>query len=291
MGVDPHTAKHRAEHGGRTYYFCSAGCRDEVHRRSRRSISPRTKRRPKPVAPGTIYTCPMHPQIRQVGPGVVPDLRHGAGAGRWSRADQGPNPELVDMQRRFWIGLALTVPVFVLEMGSHLFGLRSRDPGARSRTGCSSSLATPVVLWAGAPFFERGYRSVLTRNLNMFTLIALGTGAAYAYSVVATLAARHFPRSFSGHDGSVPVYFEAAAVITVLVLLGQVLELRARESTGGAIRALLDLAPKTARRIAADGTESEVALDEIVGRRAPARAAGRENPGRRRGHRGPQRRR
>ena len=167
------------------------------------------------------------------------------------------------MQRRFWIGLALTVPVFVLEMGSHLFGWDHVIPRPISNW-VQLVLATPVVLWAGGPFFERGYRSVLTRNLNMFTLIALGTGAAYAYSVVATLLPGIFPAALRGHDGSVPVYFEAAAVITVLVLLGQVLELKARESTGGAIRALLDLAPKTARRIAADGSESEVPLDEVV---------------------------
>jgi P-type Cu+ transporter len=167
------------------------------------------------------------------------------------------------MQRRFWIGLALTVPVFVLEMGSHLFGWDHVIPGSISNW-VQLALATPVVLWAGAPFFERGYRSVLTRNLNMFTLIALGTGAAYAYSVVATLLPGIFPAALQGHDGSVPVYFEAAAVITVLVLLGQVLELKARESTGGAIRALLDLAPKTARRVAVDGSESEIPLDEVV---------------------------
>ena len=261
MSVDPHNAKHRAEHGGRPYYFCSAGCRAKFLADPQKYLS-RDETPPEPVAPGTIYTCPMHPEIRQVGPGSCPICGMALEPLEVS-ADQGPNPELIDMQRRFWIALALTVPVFVLEMGSHLLGWDHYIPG-RVSNWVQLVLATPVVLWAGAPFFERGYRSVLTRNLNMFTLIALGTGAAYAYSVVATLLPGIFPAALQGHDGSVPVYFEAAAVITVLVLLGQVLELTARESTGGAIRALLDLAPKTARRIAADGSESEVPLDEVV---------------------------
>ena len=158
------------------------------------------------------------------------------------------------MTRRFWIGLALTLPVVALEMGGHLTGLAPAASASRPRTGSSSLLATPVVLWAGWPFFVRGWQSLVTRNLNMFTLIAMGTGVAWVYSVVATLAPGIFPPAFRGHDGAVAVYFEAAAVITVLVLLGQVLELRAREQTSGAIRALLDLAPKTARRISADGT-------------------------------------
>jgi Cu+-exporting ATPase len=261
MSVDPHSAKHRAEHAGRTYYFCSAGCRTKFIADPQKYLS-RDEAAPKPVAPGTIYTCPMHPEIRQVGPGSCPICGMALEPLEVS-ADQGPNPELVDMQRRFWIALALTVPVFVLEMGNHLLGWDHVIPGSISNW-VQLVLATPVVLWAGAPFFERGYRSVLTRNLNMFTLIALGTGAAYAYSVVATLLPGIFPAALQGHDGSMPVYFEAAAVITVLVLLGQVLELKARESTGGAIRALLDLAPKTARRIAADGSEREIPLDEVV---------------------------
>jgi P-type Cu+ transporter len=261
MSVDPHTAKHRAEHGGRTYYFCSAGCRTKFVADSQKYLAG-DEAPPKPVAPGTIYTCPMHPQIRQIGPGSCPICGMALEPLEVS-ADQGPNPELIDMQRRFWIALALTVPLVLLEMGNHLLGFDHVIPGSLSNWA-QLVLATPVVLWAGAPFFERGYRSVLTRNLNMFTLIALGTGAAYAYSVVATLLPGAFPAALRGHDGSVPVYFEAAAVITVLVLLGQVLELKARESTGGAIRALLDLAPKTARRIAADGAESEIPLDDVV---------------------------
>jgi P-type Cu+ transporter len=261
MSVDPHTAKHRAEHGGRTYYFCNPKCREKFIADPQKYLA-KDEAPAKPVAPGTIYTCPMHPEIRQVGPGSCPICGMALEPLEVS-ADQGPNPELADMQRRFWIGLALTVPVFVLEMGSHLFGWDHVIPGSISNW-VQLALATPVVLWAGAPFFERGYGSVLTRNLNMFTLIALGTGAAYAYSVVATLLPGIFPAALQGHDGSVPVYFEAAAVITVLVLLGQVLELKARESTGGAIRALLDLAPKTARRVAVDGSESEIPLDEVV---------------------------
>src|SRR5690606_5425724 len=173
-----------------------------------------------------------------------------------------PNVELIDMTRRFWIGLALAVPVVILEMGGHFLGL-SHYVGQTTSNWLQLILATPVVLWAGWPFFERGWHSLVTRNLNMFTLIAMGTGAAWGYSIIATLAPGIFPDAFRQHDGSVAVYFEAAAVITVLVLLGQVLELRARESTSGAIRALLELAPKTARLIRNDGTEEEVQLDTI----------------------------
>ena len=257
MDVDPHTAKHHAEHGGRTYYFCNPGCRTKFLADPERYLSPREA---EPVQPGAIYTCPMHPEIRQVGPGSCP-ICGMALEPLDVTADQGPNLELIDMQRRFWIGLALALPVFLLEMGSHLFG--PILPGPVSNW-VQLVLATPVVVWAGAPFFERAWQSIVTRNLNMFTLIALGTGAAWTYSVVATVAPGIFPAAFRGADGTVAVYFEAAAVITVLVLLGQVLELRARESTGGAIRALLDLAPKTARRIDADGNDQEVALDEVA---------------------------
>lgn len=258
MTVDPHTAKHWAEHAGHPYYFCSAGCRSKFLADPGRYLSPGEKDAA-PVDPGAIYTCPMHPEIRQAGPGSCPICGMALEPVDVT-AEQGPNLELIDMRRRFWIGLALALPVFLLEMGSHLFG-RILAPAISNWV--QLVLATPVVVWAGAPFFERAWQSIVTRNLNMFTLIALGTGAAWTYSVVATLAPGIFPDTFRGPDGTVAVYFEAAAVITVLVLLGQVLELRARESTGGAIRALLDLAPKTARRIGKDGTESEVALDEI----------------------------
>jgi Cu+-exporting ATPase len=178
-------------------------------------------------------------------------------------ADAGPNPELADMTRRFWIGLALTLPVFTLEMGSHLTDLHMWL-GSQASNWIQLALATPVVLWAGWPFIERGWASVRTGNLNMFTLIAMGTGVAWAYSIVATLLPGLFPAAFRTMDGAVPVYFEAAAVITVLVLLGQVLELKAREQTSGAIRALLDLAPKRATRISPDGSDEEVGLDAVT---------------------------
>jgi Cu+-exporting ATPase len=177
-------------------------------------------------------------------------------------AEQGPNVELIDMNRRFWIGLVLSLPVVALEMGGHLTGLGHHVSQSTSNW-IQMIPATPVVLWAGWPFFVRGWQSLLTRNLNMFTLIAMGTGVAWAYSIVATLTPEIFPEAFRADGGAVAVYFEAAAVITVLVLLGQVLELRARESTSGAIRALLDLAPKTARRLSRDGTEEEVQLDQV----------------------------
>lgn len=213
------------------------------------------------TADGTIYTCPMHPQIRQVGPGMCPicgmPLEPVV-----ATAETGPSAELVDMTRRFWVGLALSVPVLLLETGVHLFEWHWLPQ--QTSNWIQGALATPVVLWAGWPFFERAWRSVVSRSLNMFTLIAMGTGIAWVFSVVGTVAPQVFPASFRGNDGAVAIYFEAAAVITVLVLLGQVLELRARETTSGAIRALLDLAPKTARRIAPDGGEAEVALEQVV---------------------------
>jgi len=259
MSVDPHTAKHRHDHGGRAYYFCSAGCRTKFMADPGKYLGPRQEEE---VPEGTVYTCPMHPEIRQVGPGSCPICGMALEPDLVS-LDSGPNPELVDFTRRFWIGLALTAPVFVLEMGAHLFGAHGWVKQSLSNW-IQFVLATPVVLWAGWPFFERGWQSLRTRNLNMFTLIAMGTGVAYLYSAVATLAPGLFPHAFRGHDGAVAVYFEAAAVIVVLVLLGQLLELRAREQTSGAIKALLGLAPKTARRIAADGGESEVPLDQVM---------------------------
>jgi Cu+-exporting ATPase len=261
MWVDPHVAKHRAEHKGQSYYFCSAGCREKFLAEPARyaDLSVRAAEA-EPVVEGTIYTCPMHPEIRQVGPGSCPICGMALEPVLGS-AEAEPNHELIDMQRRFWIGLALALPVFVLEMGGHLLGLHLVSP--RTSNWIQMALATPVVLWAGWPFFVRGWQSLVTRNLNMFTLIAMGTGVAWVYSIVATLAPGVFPAAFRGPDGAVAVYFEAAAVITVLVLLGQVLELRARESTSGAIRALLDLAPKTARLLRPDGTEEEVQLDTV----------------------------
>jgi Cu+-exporting ATPase len=216
-----------------------------------------------PVIEGAIYACPMHPEFRQVGPGSCP-ICGMALEPEIATREAGPNAELIDMTRRFWIGLALALPVFLLEMGGHLFPAVHHLAPPSVSVWIQLALTTPVVLWAGWPFFARGWRSVVTRNLNMFTLIAMGTGVAWTYSMVATLAPGIFPAAFRGDDGVVAVYFEAAAAITVLVLLGQVLELRAREQTSGAIRALLDLAPKTARRISEDGSDDEVALDMIA---------------------------
>lgn len=260
MTVDPHTTPHRHQYAGHTYYFCSAGCRAKFAADPRKYLG--EARPPEPVPEGTIYTCPMHPEIRQVGPGSCP-ICGMALEPELVTAETGPSPELVDMTRRFWIGLALTVPLVALEMGGHFLELHAVVGRALSNW-IQFALATPAVLWAGWPFFVRGWQSLRTRNLNMFTLIAMGTGVAWAYSVVATLAPAAFPPAFRAHDGSVAVYFEAAAVITVLVLLGQVLELRAREQTSGAIRALLDLAPKTARRIADGGREDEIPLEAVA---------------------------
>ncbi len=261
MSVDPHTAKHRHDHKGRPYYFCSAGCRTKFAADPESYLD---KRKPAAEVPaGAIYTCPMHPEVRQAGPGACP-ICGMALEPEIAEAGAAPNPELADMTRRFWIGLVLTLPVFVLEMGSHIFpGLHGLVPPNVSNW-VQFALATPVVLWAGGPFFVRGWQSLVTRNLNMFTLIAMGTGVAYVYSVVALLAPDLFPPAFRGHGGAVAVYFEAAAVITVLVLLGQVLELRARERTSGAIRALLDLAPQTARRVRDDGSDEDVPLDAVA---------------------------
>jgi heavy metal translocating P-type ATPase len=215
-----------------------------------------------PVPEDTIYTCPMHPQIRQVGPGFCP-ICGMALEPELVSAEATPNPELADMTRRFWVALVLTLPVFALEMGGHLTDLHMLL-GQKWSNWLQFLFATPVVLWAGWPFFVRGWHSLVTRNLNMFTLIAMGIGVAWLYSVVAILLPGLFPPAFRSPDGAVAVYFEAAAVITVLVLLGQVLELRAREQTSGAIRALLDLAPKTARRLNDDASEEEVSLDLIA---------------------------
>ncbi len=261
MTVDTHKTPHRAEYAGRPYYFCSAGCRTKFATDPQKYLGGKTQAA-EPVPTGTIYTCPMHPEIRQPGPGSCP-ICGMALEPELPGAAAGPNPELIDMTRRFWIGTALSLPVVALEMGGHLTSLHMLL-GQQLSNWLQLILATPVVLWAGWPFFVRGWQSLLTRNLNMFTLIALGTGVAWLYSVAGTVAPGIFPPAFRGGDGAVPVYFEAAAVITVLVLLGQVLELRAREQTSGAIRALLDLAPKTARRVKSDGNEEEVALDAVA---------------------------
>jgi Cu+-exporting ATPase len=260
MLVDPHTTPHRHPFEGRTYYFCSAGCLSKFKAEPGKYLAGERKAEAS-VPEGAIYTCPMHPEIRQVGPGSCP-ICGMALEPVLATAETGPNPELVDMTRRFWIGTVLTLPVVALEMGFHFTGLAHYVSHTTSNW-LQMILATPVVLWGGWPFFVRGWQSVVSRNLNMFTLIAMGTGVAWVYSVIATLAPGVFPAAFRGPEGAVAVYFEAAAVITVLVLLGQVLELRARETTSGAIRALLDLAPKTARRVNDDDSEEEVPLDEV----------------------------
>jgi Cu+-exporting ATPase len=223
----------------------------------------RTQKRALAAQPeDAIYTCPMHPQVRQVGPGNCP-ICGMALEPEIATNETGPSPELADMRRRFWISLVLAMPVLILEMGGHLVDLHMLLTPQMSNW-LQLVLATPVVLWGGWPFFERAWRSIIARHLNMFTLIAMGTGAAWVYSVVATAAPGLFPATYRSDGGAVAVYFEAAAVITVLVLLGQVLELRAREQTGGAIRALLDLAPKTARRIEGEGNEVDVPLEAVA---------------------------
>jgi cation transport ATPase len=280
MEVDPQTAEHHLTHEGHTHYFCSASCKAKFEADPARYLAGDAA--PAPDAPeGAIWTCPMHPEIRQDGPGSCP-ICGMALEPLVVTADSGPSPELADMTRRFWIGLVLAAPVFVLEMGSHLVPALHHLVPMRISIWVQLVLATPVVLWCGWPFFERAWASLVNRSLNMFTLIAMGTGVAWAYSIVAVLAPGIFPAAFRAEDGTVAVYFEAAAVITVLVLLGQVLELRAREQTSGAIRALLDLAPKTARRVGDDGVEEDVPVEHVIlGDRL--RAARRDRAGRWRG--------
>ncbi|HEX8225988.1 MAG TPA: heavy metal translocating P-type ATPase [Allosphingosinicella sp.] len=261
MTVDPATTAHQHELAGTTYHFCSAACRTKF------IADPHRYLHPQPEAPaaadvpeGAIWTCPMHPEIRQVGPGSCP-ICGMALEPEMPTLEEGPNPELIDMGRRFWVSAALSLPLFVLAMGSELFGWHWLS--MRTSVWLQLALATPVVLWGGWPFFQRGWASLKSRNLNMFTLISLGVGVAYSYSLVATLAPNLFPPSFHTMGGMVPVYFEAAAVITTLVLLGQVLELRARSATGKAIRALLGLAPKTARIVREDGREEDIDLGHV----------------------------
>ncbi|MGO4869291.1 MAG: YHS domain-containing protein, partial [Roseiarcus sp.] len=261
MSVDPASAQHSAQFAGRTYFFCCAGCRAKFAAEPQRYVAGAPAAPPQRPPAGAVYTCPMHPEVRQTGPGVCP-ICGMALEPEAPSAEAAPNTELLDMTRRFWFGLVVAAPVIALEMGGHLSGLRWLTPQASN--WAQLALATPVVLWAGWPFFVRALASIRNRSLNMFTLIAMGTGVAWTYSVVATIAPRIFPPAFRGHEGAPPVYFEAAAAITVLVLLGQVLELKARERTGGAIRALLDLAPKTARKIFAGGGERDVALAEVA---------------------------
>ena len=264
MRVDPETARHRAEHAGTPYLFCGAGCRTKFEADPARYVDPARKRvaETAPAAPGAAYTCPMHPEVRQDNPGSCP-LCGMALEPATITAEAAPNHELIDFTRRFWVGLALGLPVFALEMGNHLLGMAHAIERQRMNW-IGLALATPVMLGVGWPFLARGWRSLATRHLNMFTLIAIGTLSAWSYSVVATLAPGLFPAAMRDDGGGVPVFFEAAAVIVVLVLLGQILELRARDVTAGAIRALLDLAPKTARRVGQDGREEDVPATEIA---------------------------
>lgn len=262
MEVDPAKAEHKHEHAGETYYFCSQGCHDKFVAEPSKYLGERSET--KPAKKGTKYTCPMHPEIIRDEPGSCPICGMALEPMGVPAEDEGPNPELVDFTRRFWVSVALSIPLLILTMGS-MAGLPFRQwLGEQSSVWVEFVLATPVVLWAAIPFFKRAWASFLNRSPNMWTLIGLGVGSAYSYSVVATLFPGIFPPSFRGHDGTVGVYYEAAAVIIALIFLGQVLELRARERTGSAIRALLDLAPKTARRINEDGSEADVPLEEII---------------------------
>src|SRR5471030_29566 len=245
MRVKVATAKNTTLHDGHTYYFCNPKCLVKFTAEPTKYLKPRqAEALPPPAPPGTIFTCPMHPEVRHVGPGNCPICGMALEPADVT-LDQGPNKELLDMTRRLWIGGALSIPVVALDMGGHVFNIHS--------TWIELLFATPVVLWAGWPFFVRGVQSVQRRALNMFTLIALGTGTAWLYSVVATI------------NGVASVYFESAALIIVLTLLGQVLELRAREATSGAIRGLLGLTPKTALKLGLHGHDEEVAIDTISG--------------------------
>ena len=266
MTIDPAGAKHRAEHAGHGYSFCSARCRDKFAADpARYVVSSPDGRGPAAAARGEVlWTCPMHPQIVRKEPGNCPicgmTLEPMTPA-----AGDAVSPELRDMTRRFWVGVALSVPLLAIVMAEH-FDKPALDVvlSPRLAVWIQLILGTPAVLWGGWPFFQRGWASVVSRRLNMFTLIALGTGVAYLYSLVAALAPVIFPVSFRNPDGQVPLYFEAAAVIVTLVLLGQVLELRARSQTSSAIRALLDLAPKRARRLREDGSDEDIPLEEVV---------------------------
>ncbi|MDH3701709.1 MAG: heavy metal translocating P-type ATPase [Alphaproteobacteria bacterium] len=301
MAVDSATAKHRVQHEGAEYCFCSAGCADKfsgepahyLNNAGEPAGDTAIRKGPGedayfcPMCPGvssdtpdicpkcgmalestavltntkTQYTCPMHPEVLRDEPGECP-ICGMALEPVTVTVDAPPNPELIDMTRRFWIGAVLTAPLLVITMGEMVPGIAALVSGWWN-PWTQLALAAPVVLWAGWPFFVRGWKSVVTRNLNMFTLIAIGTATAFLYSLIAIIAPEIFPAGFRGPSGQVGLYFEAAAVITTLVLLGQVLELRARERTGGALRALLDLAPKFAHRVRDDGEDEEIALDRV----------------------------
>ncbi len=276
MSVDTATAHCRLEHNGQWLYFCADHCREAFRAHPERYLEAVTAKTPPsgdlgPIVPAaspasvasTIYTCPMHPQIRVSAPGHCP-ICGMALEPLQPAAEASSSPELRDMTWRFWLGVALALPVVFLQMGAHLSFLHLEHyVSTKTSMWIQFVAGTPVVLWVGWPLLLRGVDSVRRRSLNMFTLVTLGTGAAYLYSVAATLAPNLFPSELHGEGGVVPVYYEAASVITVLVLLGQVLELRAREATGGAIRALLKLAPKVARRLKPDGEDEEIAVQQV----------------------------
>jgi P-type Cu+ transporter len=259
MTVDPAKTAHHATQDGAHYHFCSTGCLAKFTADPAKYLSANPRVEPA-AGPDAIWTCPMHPEIRQQGPGTCPICGMALEPDEPS-LDDAPNPELVDFTRRFWVSAVLAVPLLILTMGTEFLGLHLVDPAYSP--WIQLALTAPIVLWAGWPFFKRGWTSIVTGKLNMFTLIAIGVGAAFLYSVVATFAPGLFPATFRMHGGTVPVYYEAAGVVVALVLLGQVLELRARAATGKAIRALLNLAPKTAQRINADDTETEIPLADV----------------------------
>ncbi len=261
MTVDPAKARGSAVHSGKTYYFCGPGCAQRFTATPERFIGAPVPA-PKTDHSDVLYTCPMHPEIVQRGPGTCPICGMALeplAAGLHEEDDS----ELRSMQKRFWVGLALSLPLLAVSMGAMVQGSSLRNLSPSWLAWIQLVLATPVVLWGGWPFFERGWASVVNRHLNMFTLIAMGTGTAYIYSVVATIAPGIFPQSFRLEDGRPAVYFEVSAIIVTLVLLGQVLELRARRQTSSAIRALLDLTPKTARRVRLDGSDEEIPLSDV----------------------------
>ncbi|OOG47036.1 heavy metal translocating P-type ATPase [Rhodanobacter sp. C01] len=260
MTVDPHTAKHHADHDGHTYHFCAARCREKFV--AEPLAYPEGRATPPPAVPGAVYTCPMHPEVQQVGPGDCPKCGM-ALEPMMPSLDEDDDGELSRMTWRFWTLVALTLPVFLLAMGPHLFGWQLPASWALSTGWAEGMLATIVVIWGGIPFFVRAWRSLRPWSPNMYTLIGLGTGVTWLYSAAAFIAPQLFPPSFRDMHGNVAVYFESAAVIVTLVTLGDFLELRARRRTGTALKALLGLVPKIARQIADDGSESEVSLDEV----------------------------
>src|SRR5262245_2424714 len=263
MTISPADSVGEVEHRGQTYYFCNESCLDQFRESPDRFLSPGARSAAPPPVGVTEWTCPMHPEIVRSEPGSCPICGMALEPRTITLQDEG-NPELDDMARRFWVGVALTLPALLLAMSEYLPGdLVGSVIRGSAMNWLQLALTTPVILWGGWPFFVRGWQSIVNRSLNMFTLIALGVSVAFVFSVVATAFPALFPASFRAEDGRVGVYFEAAAAIVTLVLLGQVMELRARSQTGAAIRALLGLAPKTARRVRDDGNDEDVPLEHV----------------------------